>query len=197
MTRPRFIKSHLPPHLLPKQLWSVKPKIIFVLREPKDTAISYYHHNVNIAGWKGSKDEFMQIFLVGNVAWGDFWLHTISIWKLRNESNVKLVRFEDLKENIRGTVTELVSFLEKSLTDSQLEHLLEHLNFKNMKNNPLVNMDEMVTANKKMYGLEQSEFSFIRKGKVGSYKEEMSEEFVKLFDNKTNQQFQEFDIKWN
>lgn len=66
MSRPRFIKSHLPLHFLPKQLWTVKPKIIFVLREPKDTAVSYYHHYVNLEGWRGNKEDYYQLFLDGN-----------------------------------------------------------------------------------------------------------------------------------
>lgn len=65
MPRPRFIKSHLSLPFLPEQLWSVKPKIIFVLREPKDAAVSFYHHYVNIEGWLGTKEEFMELFLNG------------------------------------------------------------------------------------------------------------------------------------
>lgn len=194
MPRPRFIKSHLPPHFLPTQLWSVKPKVLFVLREPKDTAVSYYHHNVNIGGWKGTKLEFMQCFLDGQVAWGDYWRHTKSIWSKLGESNVKLLRFEDFKNNLRGTVEEMAAFMEQKLTEAQFAQLMNHLNFKSMKNNPLLNMDEAVTVSKKKYGLEESGFSFIRKGEIGSHKEEMPVEFVEIFNQRTRLEFHELGI---
>ncbi|XP_031637530.1 sulfotransferase 1E1-like [Contarinia nasturtii] len=40
---PRVIKSHLPPHLLPVELWTVRPKIVYIARNPKDVAISLFH----------------------------------------------------------------------------------------------------------------------------------------------------------
>ncbi|XP_049943332.1 luciferin sulfotransferase-like [Schistocerca serialis cubense] len=60
---PRLIKSHLPPVLLPKQLWTVKPKIVYVCRNPKDTAISYYHHRRLLMNMQLSVDEFIEAFL--------------------------------------------------------------------------------------------------------------------------------------
>ena len=38
-----MIKSHLPGHLLPPQLWEKKAKIIYVIRNPKDLVVSYYY----------------------------------------------------------------------------------------------------------------------------------------------------------
>lgn len=42
MPSPRFIKSHLPYHLLPTQMDTVKPKIIYTSRNPKDLCVSFY-----------------------------------------------------------------------------------------------------------------------------------------------------------
>lgn len=63
--RPRFIKSHLPICFLPKQLWIAKPKIVYVTREPKDAAISFYHHYFNLYKYCGTKEEFLDLFLTG------------------------------------------------------------------------------------------------------------------------------------
>lgn len=43
----RLIKSHLAAYLLPKDLWTVKPKIIYIYRDAKDVAVSLYHMNRN------------------------------------------------------------------------------------------------------------------------------------------------------
>lgn len=65
LKRPRFIKSHLPICFLPKQLWIVKPKIVYVAREPKDAAISFYHHYYNLYKYCGTKEEFLELFSKG------------------------------------------------------------------------------------------------------------------------------------
>lgn len=65
MPSPRFIKTHLPFNLLPKQLrdGEKKPKIVYVARNPKDTCISFYHHSVLVEGFNGTFEEFYTLFL--------------------------------------------------------------------------------------------------------------------------------------
>ena len=41
---PRFIKSHLPSQLLPPEVWEKKIKMVYVIRNPKDTIVSFFHH---------------------------------------------------------------------------------------------------------------------------------------------------------
>ena len=40
---PRFFKSHLPDHLIPPDVFTKKAKIVYVARNPKDLAVSYYY----------------------------------------------------------------------------------------------------------------------------------------------------------
>lgn len=92
MPRPRYIKSHLPWELLPKQLCEKKPKvkiitlreksnpyvllvlvmvatlridsqIIYVTRNPKDTCVSFYHYCRVFHGMKGDFQEFAELML--------------------------------------------------------------------------------------------------------------------------------------
>lgn len=64
---PRFIKTHLPFHLLPLQLRTQKKeaKIIYVTRNPKDACISFYHHHKMFEGYKGEFEKFCELFLDG------------------------------------------------------------------------------------------------------------------------------------
>lgn len=63
---PRFIKTHLPYHLLPRQLRNgdkKNVKIIYVYRNPKDVCISYYHHYKLLEGYLCDFDSFVKLFL--------------------------------------------------------------------------------------------------------------------------------------
>lgn len=65
MERPRFIKSHLPVAFLPYQLWEVKPKIVYVARNAKDAAVSWYHFNREAYLYQGTLDEFLNLYIKG------------------------------------------------------------------------------------------------------------------------------------
>ena len=41
---PRILNTHHPPHLLPKDIKEKKTRIVYIYRNPKDVAISSYHH---------------------------------------------------------------------------------------------------------------------------------------------------------
>lgn len=43
ITDRRFIKTHLPFSLMPPSVMNEQAKIIYVARNPKDVAVSYYH----------------------------------------------------------------------------------------------------------------------------------------------------------
>ena len=60
---PRTIKSHFPVFLLPDQVWTVKPKIIHVIRNIKDTIVSCYHHYKLFHTYTGTMQEFVDAFV--------------------------------------------------------------------------------------------------------------------------------------
>lgn len=72
-------------------------------------------------------------------------------------------------------------FLGKTLTPEQVTELAEHLSFKNMKVNPFVNQECVVENLRKIHGRTHNS-QFMRKGKVGSWKEELSPETVAKMD---------------
>lgn len=65
MERPRYVKSHLPICFLPNELWTKRPKIVYVARNEKDAAVSYYHHYYNLHAFQGTIDNFCDLFLCG------------------------------------------------------------------------------------------------------------------------------------
>ena len=65
LTRPRYLKTHLPFHLLPKQLrfGEKKCKVVYVARNPKDVCISYYYHYKLLEAYCSSFENFCKLFL--------------------------------------------------------------------------------------------------------------------------------------
>ena len=64
---PRLFKFHLPYDLVPKPRdQATKPRYIYVMRNPKDTAVSFYHHYEAMpASTHRSWDEYFELFIKG------------------------------------------------------------------------------------------------------------------------------------
>lgn len=138
---PRFIKSHLPPALLPKALWTVRPKIVYVARNPKDTAISRYHFYSKLKNWRGSFNDFMELFVNDQFIYAPYHSHVQSFWNMRDEDNVLFLTFEEMKSNFMDILRRTAAFLDKSYDDNDLQNVKNYLSFEQMKSNRAVNKD--------------------------------------------------------
>ncbi|GBN47351.1 Estrogen sulfotransferase, partial [Araneus ventricosus] len=109
--RPAAIKFHLPFHLTP---WSPEAKCIFVARNPKDCCVSFFHHTVNALGYRfadGKFDDYFELFINGEVDYGDYFDTTLSLWKHRNDPNVLFITYEELKEDTIKNVLKIAGFI--------------------------------------------------------------------------------------
>jgi len=78
-------------------------------------------------------------------------------------------------------VDKTAEFLGKTINETEMQTLLNHLSFESMKTNPYVNYDEITNYLTEMHG-QGRKTHFIRKGKVGSWKEELSPDSIKKLD---------------
>lgn len=87
-----------------------------------------------------------------------------------------------MKEDLGAVIRETATFLECPVPEGEeMEKLIHHLSFDQMKNNKAVNFEvarEMI----KKYKPDDEVGVFMRKGKVDSYKEELTEEMIELMD---------------
>lgn len=87
------------------------------------------------------------------------------------------MNYEQMQADLEGCVRETVAFLGKQpIASTDLQRLCKHLDFSSMRNNPVLNKDNYVKTQQARLGVNDEEFRFIRKGKVGSWREELADE---------------------
>lgn len=92
----------------------------------------------------------------------------------------KRSRLQDLPSIIKKTAT----FLNKRITDDEVQTLATHLSFANMKENPSVNYKETIENYKKIK-LIITDGTFIRSGEVNQWKGKLSPDMIEKFDELT------------
>ncbi|XP_046383773.1 luciferin sulfotransferase-like [Ischnura elegans] len=188
---PRFIKSHLPWDLLPDQMKSKKPKIVYVARNPKDVCVSYFHHCCLFESYKGSFTDFVTLFLEDLVVYSPYWDHVLSYWKHKDDANVLFLTYEEMKKDLPSVIGKVCKFLDKKMpSDEDLKALCDHLSFDSMKTNNAVNYEAIVEKKRT-----SSAQRFMRKGKVNAWKEEMSPEDVKRFNDWIEKSLKKLDLE--
>ncbi|XP_011646240.1 sulfotransferase family cytosolic 1B member 1 [Pogonomyrmex barbatus] len=185
MPRPRYIKSHLPWDLLPKQLREKKPKTIYITRNPKDTCVSFYHYCTAFHNMKGSFDDFAELMLQDSGPMCPFWNHIMPFWKMRDQANILFLTYEEMKRDQTAAVKKAAKFLGKDVTNEQIIGLCEHLKFSKMSTNPSTNLENMELLDE--VHKKDPNFKFIRNGKVGDWTNYMSEDLSRRFDKWTEE----------
>ena len=173
----RVIKTHLPYEFLPPKLLDTC-KVVYVARNPKDVAVSFYHHNLNVPGhgYVGSFEQFLTYFEQGLHVFGSYWHHVLTGWQHRSHRNVKFLWYEDMKADMKTVIKDLCVFFEHPLSEEQESSLYHHVQFDNMKKNPFANPG---AAKEDL----PPEKNFMRKGQVGDWKNYFDKENNEKWEN--------------
>lgn len=121
----------------------------------------------------------MKAFLTDQILFAPYNDHVLDFWKIRNEPNILFLFYEEMKRDLDKEVKKTANFLNKSLTQKQVDELCQYLSIDSMRKDPMCNYDDILYAMRttiRNYEPLDEEFQFIRKGIVGGYKEELSEE---------------------
>ncbi|XP_053689473.1 luciferin sulfotransferase-like [Sabethes cyaneus] len=197
MPRPRHIKTHLPLALLPRELWTINPKIVYVARNPKDVTTSFMHHYRHLHGFKGLKQDFLDGILQDRIIYCPQVKHATEFWRVANHRrHVLFLHFEDMKRNLSAVLRQVCAFMGKTYSKKQLAHLEEHLSFEKMKNNKSANNQALVIQFSAAIGKNSNQFTFMRKGQIGAYRNELPEDFSTKFDELISVQLSDTDFRY-
>lgn len=120
--------------MLPAQLWQKKAKVIYVFRNPIDAWVSSYYHGVTLGIFYGrTLEEYFQDYVENKAAKWDPITNAAEYYQLREEPWIYYTSFEQMKKNLRKVIEDLCKFLDKTVTEQQMERLLKHLSFEEMK----------------------------------------------------------------
>ena len=177
LPRPRVLKSHesFQPHY---------PHVIYVVRDPRDVAISFYHHNVKA---RNIPDNYPMTSFVPRFVAGEFdrkfgsWRDNVLSWvSLRSENpNFMMLRYEEMKRDTAGALLQVVAFL-------------EHCSFRKVDSSPqalqraieLSSPERMRTLEKEeaaswvLTKSTRSDKPFVRTAKAGGWKSQLASESV-------------------
>jgi len=198
------IKIHLPYELTPK---NSKAKYIVVLRNPKDTVVSFFHHTkgINLYGFQhGLFDDYFELFMEGNVDFGEYYDWITSWLPHRKDPNVFWITYERMKSHTKEVLKELAdfigvadkmksnpNFIQDVMHGSSLTHMRQTINtsmalFLKDSNDNLEKNDASPEESPK------KGFEFVRKGVVNDWKNTLSTEQNERISQKFRLKAQEY-----
>ncbi|MGK7875500.1 MAG: sulfotransferase domain-containing protein [Xenococcaceae cyanobacterium] len=186
----RFMKTHVYGSLVPPAMLQ-KAKIVYIVRNPKDVAVSYFHMHrayrlLPYVPW----DEFItELFLPGNLLYGPWHKHAIYWWEMsKSRPNILFVHYEALVKELKAHIEKIATFLGKKLTVDAIEKVVEESSFTSMKANRDVNYSQV-------WAMGHEISPFIRKGKVGDWMNYFTTAQNRLFEQKFEAWMAQSDLK--
>lgn len=175
ISKPRLIKSH--EYFDPKY-----PKIIYMVRDPRDVAVSYYHYLIKERQIDEDYpiDEWIKPFIAGEFhpQFGT-WAENVGSWLgARNgRDDFLLLSYEELLNDSLKTMQKVASFLGVTTDDNQLKRVIELSSANRMRE---LEKKEKWLSNKDNT---RTDKPFIRAAKSRSWETDLSKESVAHIEN--------------
>lgn len=157
MADPRILRSH-------SSLNAKFPRVIYLLRDPRDVLVSLYHHRRKFAGYSGSLETFLRERRRVSNGWNqhvDGWFGSGF-----DQQRMHVVRYESLKADPVAVTRSMLSFVGLERHDEHIRAAVEAARFDRMRR-----LEESSGLGISSEG-DQS-IRFVRRGQVGGWKDEL------------------------
>jgi len=176
---PRMFATHYHYNMMPPSFFEVKPKVICLMRNPKDVFTSSFHYYgmTSFLVNPGSQTEFLRKFLDGKVMFGSWFDHVKGWLNAEDKERVMYISYEEMIMDLKDSVGRIAQFLEKSLDAEVTEKIADRCVFKNMKQNNMSNYSQVPRG-----FMDQTKSEFLRKGIAGDWKNQLTDAEAEYFD---------------
>ncbi|KAK8451465.1 hypothetical protein SEVIR_6G216500v4 [Setaria viridis] len=183
---PRLLSTHLPCTLLPSGASTLGCRIVYLCREPKDVLVSTWHFMNKVRkDFHIDLGKAFEFFCEGVSLGGPFWEHFLGYWKwsMEEPGRVLFLKYDEMMANPAEHVKMLAEFLGVPFTEEEesagvVEEVVRLCSFENLKSLPV----NSTGVSDRVGGLPMENASFFRSGKVGDWKNHLTEEMARKLD---------------
>jgi Sulfotransferase domain len=182
LPRPRMLKSH-------ECFQPQYPHVIYIVRDPRDVAISFYHHNVKAGN---IPDDYSMASFVPRFIAGEFdrkfgsWRDNVLSWlSVRGDSpNLIVLRYEDMKGDTAGALRQVAEFLQRCSfrkLDSSSEALQRAVELSSPER--MRELEKKEAADWVLTKKTRRDKPFVRTAKAGGWKSQLAPESVEAIES--------------
>ena len=182
LPRPRMLKSH-------ECFQPQYPHVIYIVRDPRDVAISFYHHNVKA---RNIPDDYPMASFVPRFIAGEFdrkfgsWRDNVLSWiSVRGDSpDFMMLRYEDMKRDTEGALLKVLDFLQRCSfrkLDSSPEALHRAIELSSPER--MRELEKKEAANWVLTKSTRGDKPFVRTAKSGGWKSQLAKESVEAIES--------------
>lgn len=170
LPKPRILKSH--EYFDPRY-----EKVIYIVRDPRDVAVSYYHYHVKVRMIDEGcpMEEYVSRFVSGSLDPFGTWGENVGSWlgTRRDHDKFLLLQYEQMLQEPVRELRRIASFLSIDATQSRLDNAIEASSADVMREMEREQSGMWATTKRS-----RTDKAFVRSSKAGGWRSELPEASV-------------------